>query len=498
MTEPNDRRRQEPAWDILDRDLGRISSVEYATSHLSQPLVAVGMAMVFVALAAIWAAVATDGSGSLIVIVASGLAAYLAMNIGANDVSNNMGPAVGANALTMTGALVLAAICEAAGALIAGGDVVDTIATGIVDPGSLADGRSFVIAMMAALLSSALWLNFATWIGAPVSTTHTIVGGVAGAGIAAAGLGAVNWAGLSLIAFSWIVSPVVGGTLAASVLWVVHRLVIDRDDKIAAARIWVPVMIAVMCWAFTTYLADKILKHLFDVSTGNAMLIGVVCALLSWAAARTFVARRSVGLRDRNRSLKVLFQLPLVLSAALMSFAHGANDVSNAVGPLAAIVSMSGTESGTIAAAMPLWVMVIGALGISVGLLLFGPRLIRTVGSQITKLNAMRAYCVVLATAVTVIVASGLGLPVSTTHIAIGGVFGVGFFREAVEARRMRHGAAQPILMAAEERARRKLVRRSHFMTIVAAWIITVPMTATASAILFLVLNAVGALPATG
>lgn len=501
MTDGNDLRlrdQPEPGWRVLDRDLNRISRVEYATSYVAQPLVAVGLALVFVALAAIWAAlIAGGGAGSLIIVVASAFAAYLALNIGANDVANNMGPAVGANALTMTGALIVAAICETAGALIAGGDVVSTIASGIVAPESMADSSVFVIAMMAALLSSALWLNLATWLSAPVSTTHAIVGGVAGAGIAAAGFGAVEWAGMLRIALSWVVSPVLGGGLAAGALWVVHRLVIDRPDKIAAARVWVPVLIAVMSWAFGTYLALKGLRHVFAISLGQAVLIGMACAVIAWAAARPYVLRRSQGLENRNKSLKVLFQVPLVLSAGLMSFAHGANDVSNAIGPLAAIVSALGYPGGDASIGAPFWVMVIGALGISVGLMLFGPRLIRIVGDQITKLNAMRAYCVALSAAVTVIAASWLGLPVSSTHIAIGGIFGVGFFREVVEARRMRqmNGAVDLPSLPNEERQRRKLVRRSHFMTIIAAWIITVPATALVSAGVFLLLRMLQDMP---
>lgn len=484
----------EAGWQALDSDLNRISRIEYATSYVARPLVAVGLAMVFMTLAAVWAAVSGDGSGSFALIAAAAFSAYLALNIGANDVANNMGPAVGANALTLPGALVLAAVCEAAGALLAGGNVVDTIATGIVFSDGM-EGSTFVLAMMAALLSSALWLNLATWMKAPVSTTHTIVGGVAGAGIAAAGFGAVNWPGLSIITLSWMVSPVVGGALAAGSLWMVHRLVIDRRDKIAAARIWVPVLIAVMACAFGTYLSFKVLEHVIVTSLRGAMLIGLACAILAWAVSKPYIRHRSKGLRNRTKSLKVLFQLPLVLSAALLSFAHGANDVSNAVGPLAAIVSTQGQVGGGLAVPMPLWVMLIGALGISFGLLLFGPRLIRMVGSQITKLDAARAYCVALATAVTVLGASWQGLPVSTTHIAIGGIFGVGFLRETVEARRMRQRAEtiQSPRMAAEERQRRKLVRRSHFMTIIAAWIITVPVTAVASGAMFLILRALQA-----
>ena len=204
------------------------------------------------------------------------------------------------------------------------------------------------------------------------------------------------------------------------------------------------------------------------------------------------IRRQSEGMENRNRSLKSLFSVPLVFSAALLSFAHGANDVANAVGPLAAIVHADqfGEFAGSVS--IPNWVMIIGAFGISFGLVLFGPKLIRMVGSQITKLNPMRAYCVALSAAITVIIASWLGLPVSSTHIAVGAVFGVGFFREwHAERRSRKFGAAKPKRIAAEERRRRKLVRRSHFMTIVAAWVITVPAAATMSGLIFLGLSAV-------
>jgi PiT family inorganic phosphate transporter len=207
---------------------------------------------------------------------------------------------------------------------------------------------------------------------------------------------------------------------------------------------------------------------------------------------RPVIARQSVGLENRNKSLKKLFNVPLIVSAALLSFAHGANDVANAVGPLAAIVQASKSGDYASAISIPLWVMVIGAAGISFGLFLFGPKLIRVVGNQITKLNPMRAYCVALSAAITVIVASWLGLPVSSTHIAVGAVFGVGFFREWDTARRMKHAkfvVDQPPVMAKEERSRRKLVRRSHFMSIIAAWVITVPAAAIISAVIFSVIN---------
>jgi PiT family inorganic phosphate transporter len=374
--------------------------------------------------------------------------------------------------------------------------VVSTIARGIIAPESLPTPASFVWAMMAALLSSALWVNFATWIGAPVSTTHSVVGGVMGSGVAAAGFGAVSWGTMGAIAASWVVSPLLGGLVAAGFLWFIKARIIYQPDKIAAARVWVPALIGIMAGAFAAYLSLKGLSHVIDVSLGLALIVGLVAGCVVWVAMIPVIRRQSVGLENRNKSLKVLFGIPLVVSAALLSFAHGANDVANAVGPLAAIVGtlQSGDVAGSVA--IPLWVMVIGAAGISFGLFLFGPKLIRMVGSQITKLNPMRAYCVALSAAITVIVASRLGLPVSSTHIAIGAVFGVGFFREWDAERRMRNGrGAMPedLRVAPEERRRRKLVRRSHVMTIVAAWIVTVPAAAVLSAGIFL-----GIMAATG
>jgi PiT family inorganic phosphate transporter len=400
-----------------------------------------------------------------------------------------MGPAVGANALTMAGAIAIAAIFESAGALIAGGDVVSTIAKGIIAPTSMQSVDEFIWAMMAALLSAALWVNLATWIGAPVSTTHSIVGGVMGAGIAAAGFSAVNWMTMSKIAASWVISPVLGGFIAALFLWLIKSRIIYQSDKIAAARKWVPILIAIMAGAFASYLALKGLKKVIKIDIQTAIIIGTLIGIVTWAITKPIIIKQSVGMENRNKSLKQLFNIPLIVSAALLSFAHGANDVANAVGPLAAIVQASFSGEYVTAISIPLWVMIIGAAGISFGLFLFGPKLIRVVGNQITKLNQMRAYCVALSAAITVIVASWLGLPVSSTHIAVGAVFGVGFFREWDTARRMKFAKLSndknKLVVAKEERARRKLVRRSQFMSIIAAWIITVPSAAFISGIIY-------------
>ena len=283
--------------------------------------------------------------------------------------------------------------------------------------------------------------------------------------------------------------PLLGGLIAAGFLWFIKARIVYRDDKIAAARVWVPVLVGVMAGAFAAYLAMKGLKHLIKIDLSRALLIGLAGGIVTWLIMIPVTRRQSRGLENRNKSLKVLFGIPLIVSAALLSFAHGANDVANAVGPLAAIVQATSTGDFTHSFGIPVWVMLIGAFGISFGLFLFGPRLIRIVGSQITKLNPMRAYCVALSAAITVIVASWLGLPVSSTHIAVGAVFGVGFFREWHSERRMRKlrmSIPDRPAVAAEERRRRKLVRRSHFMTIVAAWVITVPAAALLSAVIFL------------
>jgi PiT family inorganic phosphate transporter len=293
-----------------------------------------------------------------------------------------------------------------------------------------------------------------------------------------------------------------GGLIAAAFLAFIKTAIIYQDDKIAAARRWVPVLIAVMIGAFATYLSIKGVKALVKIPMSTALLIGLGAAVLGWLVARPVIARQSRGLENRNQSLRKLFGLPLIFSAALLSFAHGANDVANAVGPLAAIVHTA--ELGEVAprVMIPLWVMAVGAVGISLGLLLFGPKLIRMVGNQITKLNPMRAYCVALSAAITVIIASWLGLPVSSTHIAVGAVFGVGFFREWYtenSTRRADYVARHKLNKSGEEtgkgrlaeQRRRKLVRRSHFLQIIAAWVITVPAAAVLSGVLFVVLRAV-------
>jgi inorganic phosphate transporter, PiT family len=469
-------------------------------------------------------------SGSHILITAAAIGVYMALNIGANDVANNVGPAVGSKALSLLGAIIIAAIFESSGAIIAGGDVVSTIKKGIIDPAMIVDANTFIWVMMAALLAAAIWLNIATALNAPVSTTHSIVGGVLGAGIAAGGMSIANWPVFGKIAASWVISPVFGGVIAAAFLYLIKRTITYREDKLAAANRIVPLLIAMMVWAFSTYLILKGLKKIWKVEFLTAGSIGLALAVAAYFLVVPIIRKAAAKLENSKISVNQLFTVPLICSAALLSFAHGANDVANAVGPLAAI--NDAVFSGGVAskAAIPLWIMVVGALGISVGLALYGPKLIRTVGSEITELDKMRAFCVAMAASITVIIASQMGLPVSSTHTAVGAIFGVGFLREYLKhsnvkrlakirkfhehshpqivevllqefeaasierkgkiLKELKANKAEPVLTGKERKSlkkvyRQELVKRSHLYKIAAAWIITVPLSGLLAAFLY-------------
>ncbi|MCD6191532.1 MAG: inorganic phosphate transporter [Sulfurimonas sp.] len=411
--------------------------------------VRLGMALFFMVAVLSYSFLSTGGiPNNMFLAIAALFGAYMAMNIGANDVANNVGPAVGSKALTMGGAIVIAAVFEAGGALIAGGDVVKTIKKGIIDISAFGSNTdSFIWAMMAALLAAAVWLNFATMAKAPVSTTHSIVGGVMGAGIAAAGFSIVAWGTMAKIAASWIISPILGGVVAAIFLFSIKKTMVYKEDKIKAATKWVPVFVAIMSWAFVTYLTLKGLKKIWpniveilvflpDAKKPSflvAAIFGLIVAGIVYMIVKKTVAKKASTIENSRSGVNALFTVPLIFAAALLSFAHGANDVANAIGPLAAINDAVMTGGISSKAEIPLWVMAVGALGIAIGLGLYGPKLIKTVGSEITELDQMRAFSVAMAASITVIIASQLGLPVSSTHIAVGGIFGVGFLREYLE-----------------------------------------------------------------
>jgi PiT family inorganic phosphate transporter len=510
-------------------ELEKIAEIEHATWANRKELLRLGIAMLFIVGIMMFVG-STERGVSHMLVVAAMIGGYMAMNIGANDVANNVGPAVGSRAITLTGAILIAAVFEAMGALVAGGDVVGTIKKGIIDPAMIGDTDVFVWIMMGALLAGALWLNLATAIGAPVSTTHSIVGGVLGAGIAAGGWGIANWVKVGQIAASWVISPVLGGIIAAAFLYLIKRTITYKPDMVAAARRMVPVLVGVMAWAFGTYLVLKGLKKIWKVDMPVALVIGLGIGLVVMYLSKPLINRASKRMQNDKSSVNSLFTVPLIFAAGLLSFAHGANDVANAIGPLAAINDALATGGISTKASIPLWVMMVGAIGIAIGLALYGPKLIRTVGTEITELDQIRAFCIALAAAITVIIATQLGLPVSSTHIAVGAVFGVGFLREFLKANYARmvdeiehhhQGAdreevetfmekfksagldekAEMLRELKEHRAdaeltkkerkglkkvyRHELVKRSALLKIAAAWIITVPASGILAAMLF-------------
>lgn len=483
-------------------DLRRLDFIQAAARKVGGSIVPIGLSLVFLALIAVFtgSGFIRLGNETLLIAVSAVIGGYMAINIGANDVANNMGPAVGGKVLTVFAAIVIAVICESAGALLAGGDVVKTVAQGIITPNEDISVIDFRYLMLSALLAAALWINLATLMGAPVSTTHSIVGGVLGGGIAAAGFGLVNWATMSKIAASWVISPVFGALVSASLLYFIKSRIFRQDDRLAAAKRWVPLLIALMAAAFAAYMATKGFTKiwtpsLFAIAVFSAMAFGVAFLL-----ARPYIAQRVKSISNDKQDINQLFNIPLIAGAALLSFAHGANDVANAVGPLAAIVSTIGQNAEVASkVSIPLWVMVVGAFGIALGLGLFGPKLITIVGEKITRLNSPRAYCVALSSALTVLIATTLGLPVSSTHIAVGAVFGVGFLREFLENPNRRERRPDYKLNAtstdafATNMARRKrhLVRRRFVISIAAAWVITVPASALLAALFYLLLQLV-------
>jgi PiT family inorganic phosphate transporter len=483
----------------LDKDLDRVGFLGDAAEAMGRRLIAPGLAICFLAVCAILASLqfaASDVSSVLILVTGATVGGYLAITIGANDVANNVGPAVGARVVSITTALIIAAICESAGALLAGGDVVNTISTEIIAPDDIPENFRFMKAMLTAMAAAAIWINIATLVGAPVSTTHTIIGGVVGAGVAASSFAAINWSTLGVIAATWVASPFLGGIVAALLLAFINAKVIYTDDKLSAARFWLPILLGGLAATFTAYMTHKGLHRLIVLPFIPATLAPIVVGAVVWAIYRRVVASQALFLDNRTQSLRSLFAIPLICSAALLSFAHGANDVANAIGPLAAIVNSQSDEIndlhywilGQLNPVVPLWVSAVGAFGISAGLLLFGRRLVTVVGKRITKLNPIRAFCVTLATSGTVLTASGLGLPVSSTHIAVGAIFGVGLFREWYRNRfvpQKVNGKRHQPIRNREERRRRLLVRRTNLVTIIGAWIVTVPACALLSAGLF-------------
>ena len=377
---------------------------------------------------------------SLTLILAAAIVAglYMAWAIGANDVANSMGTSVGSGAITVGGAIVIAGTFEFLGAFLAGGEVTSTIRKGIIDAEALDDDPDLlVVGMLSALLAAAAWLTVASRFGWPVSTTHSIVGAIIGFAVVAIGVEAVHWWDVATIAASWVVTPVLAGAIAFLLVLSVQRLIFDKEDPALQARRYVPVYIfaAVLVTATVTFV--KGLKHVgLDLSMPMAILYSALAAGIVAAVCRMAINRlnfRSLespsGGQSRFNDVEKVFGILMIVTASGMAFAHGSNDVANAIGPVAAIVGVVSTGGVAAKSAVPVWVLLIGAAGIVVGLATFGYRVMATIGRRITELTPSRGFAAEFAAASTVIVASGTGLPVSTTQTLVGAVMGVGLAR---------------------------------------------------------------------
>ena len=361
---------------------------------------------------------------------------YMTWGIGANDVANAMGTSVGSGAITVMQAIIIAAIFEFLGAFLAGGHVTSTIRKGIIDPTPIVNNPEILVfGMLAALLAAGIWLMVASFRGWPVSTTHSIVGAIVGFAIAGIGVDAVQWDKIIQIAASWVLSPALGGLVAYLLMMSIRYLILNTPHPFVSAKRWAPIYIFFVGFIISLVTLFKGLKHLdlqlsVTMSFVVATLIGILVAALGWVLIR----RVNVDLdADRDfhfASVEKVFAPMMLFTASAMAFAHGSNDVANGIGPLAAVVSIVGSGGQVLqSAALPNWVLVLGGVGIVTGLATMGYRVMKTIGTRITALTPSRAFCATLAAAATVVLASRTGMPVSTTHIAVGAVIGVGLAR---------------------------------------------------------------------
>lgn len=380
--------------------------------------------------------------GHILLLVAAAFAFFMAWGIGANDVANAMGTSVGSNALTVKKAIIIAVIFEFAGAYFAGGDVTSTIRKGILDPDLIANNPDLlVLGMMSSLLAAGTWLLIASIKGWPVSTTHSIIGALVGFAVVGISVDAVNWGQITTIVASWVVSPLLAGSIGFAIFMSVQKLVLNADDPFAKAKIWVPVYMFMVGFLIAMVTLLKGLKNTglsLDFGFGSKFLnnaplataIGLAVAIIGGFMLSK--VKRETAMNTENKFVNVegIFAILMIFTASAMAFAHGSNDVANAVGPLAAIASV--IESGgeiTKKSALPQWILLLGGIGIVVGLVTYGARVMKTIGTKITELTPSRGFAAELAAAATVVFASIWGLPVSTTHTLVGAVLGVGLAR---------------------------------------------------------------------
>ncbi|MDA8719907.1 inorganic phosphate transporter [Gammaproteobacteria bacterium] len=401
-----------------------------------------------------------------ILLIAGFIGFFMAFGIGANDVANSMGTSVGSKAITIKQAIIIAAIFEFLGAFLAGGEVTSTIRKGIVDPDIYAnDINIFVIGMMAALLAGGTWLYIASLRGWPVSTTHSIVGSIIGFVLITKGVDAVSWSKVGNIAMSWVTSPVFSATLAFALYMSAKKLILDRAEPEKAAITYIPFYSFLVAVVISLVTARKGLKHVGIQWSDNEMYLFIFIFSSIVGLITAFFLRTNKEKIMRDGGIEFAFGLLMIVSASAMAFAHGSNDVANAIGPLAAIVSVVDTgEIGSKAAINP-WVLFVGAIGIVFGLATLGSRVIKTVGQKITTLTPSLGFSAEMATASTVVAATYLGFPISTTHTLVGGVIGVGLAKGA-------------------EHLDFSSIRR-----IIASWLVTIPAGAAFTVLFYLVLR---------
>lgn len=417
-------------------------------------------------------------SGNMYLFFAGILWLYMAINIWANDVANNMWPAVWSKAITITWAIIIAAIFEAAWVMIAWWEVVNTIKKWIIDPSLIKDSTQFIVIMMSTLAWAALWVNIATYFKAPVSTTHSIVWWLIWAWITAIWVQIVDWGQVWMIAASWVISPLMWWIFAVILMLSIRKNILKQDDRWEAAKIWVPIYIGLMVWAFWTYILLKWFKQVlkwsdywFLLNPEIAIFVWYVLAVITFITVRIYYKKQSSVFKNWKKFINRLFNIPLIFAVALLSFAHGANDVANAIWPLAAINDAVMNNVVNWKASIEIWIMLIWAIWLVLWLSIFGPRLIRTVWSEITKLNQIRAYCVALWAAITVIIASQLWLPVSSTHIALWWVFWIWLSREYIKRRQWKE---------------KEYIQKSMIKNIALAWVITLPISWLIASITYL------------
>jgi PiT family inorganic phosphate transporter len=374
--------------------------------------------------------------GTVFLILAGVFGLFMAWGIGANDVANAMATSVGSKALTIKQAIFVAAIFEFAGAVLAGGQVTKTIRKGMIDADVMAGSPDLLLyGMLASLLAAGIWLLIASRNGWPVSTTHSIVGAIVGFAMVGVGMDAVKWDKVGFIVVSWVISPAIAGTLAFMLFRSVQNLVLNTDDPLANARRYVPYYIFLAGFMIALVTLFKGLKHIgLEATAGECYLYAVAIGLVVMALGKLAIKRIKIDpAADKHfhyANVEKIFGVLMIVTACGMAFAHGSNDVANAIGPVAAVVSIV-NSGGEVAAksTLPLWVLVLGGIGIVLGLMMYGRKVIATVGKHITELTPSRGFAAELAAATTVVIASGTGIPVSTTHTLVGAVLGVGLAR---------------------------------------------------------------------